>query len=87
MNDEVTRSGLIDIVFGIATCLRHHIIIKQQNNETILHKLNNQRDDSEAVISYEKPRMKTKSECELRIIQNGLQDTKPYLHHVLQKKE
>nr|DAQ37604.1 MAG TPA: hypothetical protein [Caudoviricetes sp.] len=30
--------------------------------------------------------MKTKSECELRIIQNGLQDTKPYLHHILPKE-
>nr|DAQ37605.1 MAG TPA: hypothetical protein [Caudoviricetes sp.] len=31
--------------FLIATCLRHHIIIKQQDNEIILHKLNNQRDE------------------------------------------
>ena len=73
----------MDIVFTIVTCLRHHIIIKQQDNKTILHKLNNQRDESEAVISSEKPRMKTKSEYELRIIQNGLQNMKPYLHLIL----
>nr|DAX97225.1 MAG TPA: hypothetical protein [Caudoviricetes sp.] len=31
--------------------------------------------------------MKTKSECELRFIQNDLQNVKPYLHLILQKKE
>lgn len=87
MNDEVTRSGLMDIVFGLQFVCDIILIIKQQDNETIHHKLNNKEMNSEAVISYEKPRMKTKSECELRIIQNGLHSMKPYLHHILQKKE